>query len=389
MAFKNANATTFKSRTLKGSNLQNPSLISEAADMAANELAPVVPATNAGKPTVDPVTGAKSGPKTDSGANLGGGNPNPPQNPPQAPPGAVPGGQTVPGTSGAKLPPNLVGADPVAGVTTQPPADSVNSRLQDRGFDPDAIKRRLNEGIKNKAVPGGLNPAPKSMDDLYDQALRKLLGEGPRDTAEEEALLREQMQRDVGAGQANLNARMAGAGFGTSGALSALGTDMRSRAAFDAANSIQGVRQDARDEFSRNAQAGLGAVNQDRNLDINEAKFQAYIDAMNNMFGPEPGAPTGKNPRDAERQMADTNNDGEVSEEEQSTFNEGVSQSPAGAAALASREYQESGKSINDLPTGTPSSDSVRVTQQTDRNGDPIVPQVFYDPKTKKLFKGA
>lgn len=150
-----------------------------------------------------------------------------------------------------------------------------------------------------------INRPPPSTDQMYEDALRKLLESGPRDTAEEEALLREQMQRDVGSGQANLNARMAAGGMGTSGALSALGTDMRSRAAFDAANSIQGLRGDARDEWSRNVQAGLGAVNQDRTLDVNEAKFQAYIDALNGMQDdtgpPKPGDGVSTDPNDPGR----------------------------------------------------------------------------------------
>lgn len=126
----------------------------------------------------------------------------------------------------------------------------------------------------------------KTQDQLYDERINDLLA-GPRDTSEDEQLLREQMLRDVGAGQANLNARMAASGMGTSGALSGLSTDMRARAAYEAANAISGVRQDARDEFARNTEAGIGLVNQDRNLDVQEAKYQQYLDMMNEMFGQE------------------------------------------------------------------------------------------------------
>jgi hypothetical protein len=197
--------------------------------------APLVPATNATRPNVDPETGARSGPRNGNPA----GNAPPP--------------------SGA------------SGIPTQTTATISH---MDQG---------VTNSLANNPIANQATGKPPSNEDLYNEAMRKLLAGGPRDTSEEERLLREQMQRDVGSGQANLNARMAAGGMGTSGALSALGTDMRSKAAFDAANSIQGVRSDARDEWSRNVQAGLGSMNQDRNLDMNEAKYQAYIDAINGM----------------------------------------------------------------------------------------------------------
>lgn len=145
----------------------------------------------------------------------------------------------------------------------------------------------LNPGI-GSAISNGATGQQKTPEQLYQDALNSLLSSGPRDTSQEEKLLREQMLKDAGAGQANLNARMGASGFGTSGALSSLSTDMRSKAAFDAANSIQGVRKDARDEYLDKVSAGLGFVNQDRGLDITEANYQAYIDAMNEIFGGEP-----------------------------------------------------------------------------------------------------
>ena len=135
--------------------------------------------------------------------------------------------------------------------------------------------------VKDKLLPA----APPTQEELYTKALNDLLGSGPRDTASEEEQLRNQMLADVGSGQANLNARMGASGFGTSGASSALSTDMRSRAALDAAGAIQGVRKDARDEYLDKVSAGLGFAGQDRGLDITEANQQAYIDALNEIFG--------------------------------------------------------------------------------------------------------
>lgn len=331
-----------------------------------NTMAPIVPATNASRP-------ASSSPGVKHSNNQ---------------------------SSGYTIPPPSSGSS--SGV---PPTFGGNLQSGARGGQrgvggPGAFQPGVNPtlGTEGSNLAPGVAP-DSSVDSLYDEALRKLLEGGPRDTAGEEALLREQMLRDVGSGQANLNARMGASGFGTSGALSALGTDMRSKAAFDASKSIEGVRSNARDEYARDLQTGLGAVNQDRAADIEEAKLQAYIDAMNAAFGPEEGggatppgstAPpnhnTGNFTNDQRRNLLDSNNDGQVSTEETAGFESGVEERAPGTKA--SSDWFNSGKEVSDMPIGTPDANSVKLGGGTDRNGQPK-PEYYYNKTTGQLFRAA
>lgn len=177
------------------------------------------------------------------------------------------------------------GKGPISGNQTPPPAQPPAFTSGNSGITPTNVGVQSGNNLGGAGQPLADAANPPSQEELYSRALRDLLGSGPRNTAEEEKLLRDQMMRDVGAGQANLNARMGASGFGTSGALSTLGTDMRANAALQAAEAIQGVRQDARDEYLDKVSAGLGFANQDRGMDITEANYQAYIDALNEIFG--------------------------------------------------------------------------------------------------------
>jgi hypothetical protein len=140
----------------------------------------------------------------------------------------------------------------------------------------------------------------KSKEQLHEELLRDLIGSGVRDTSEEEALLREQMLRDVGAGQAGLNARMGASGFGTSGALGAMGTDMRARAALEASKGVQGARDSAREEWLRKIGIGLGGVQDDRGMDLQEDLYERVLEALaaqNDVPVPPPPPPSGKERR--------------------------------------------------------------------------------------------
>jgi hypothetical protein len=130
-----------------------------------------------------------------------------------------------------------------------------------------------------------------SDEDLYNQAWRELLEGGPRNTAEQEALIREQMLRDVGAGQAGLNARLGASGFGTSGALGAMSGDMRATAALNAANSIQGVQQDARDEYLDQLGLGFSAGQDGMSLELRKAQFDEYQKMIRDLYGEQTPPP--------------------------------------------------------------------------------------------------
>lgn len=113
---------------------------------------------------------------------------------------------------------------------------------------------------------------------LQQQALSELLGQGPRDTAGDEARIQEMLQSTVGQGQADLNARMAAGGMGTSGALSSMSSDMRRMAARDAAQEISGIQQGARDEWLNRVNTGLGAYQADRGLTIQDVNANRGMD---------------------------------------------------------------------------------------------------------------
>lgn len=241
----------------------NPNMMAESADMAAEQMqmapqppqpkpAPVIPTTNMRMPTPQPMA---------SGASTSG---------------------APSGTAGGFM--NVTGPGQRQDMAAEAERER-QSRLSARasgdmsmGVNPEIIRNRAMQEITQEE---------KDSNQLYDEVLRELLGEGPRDTTAEEERIRRQMESDVSAGQAGLNARLAAGGGGTSGALGALSTDMRSRAALDAATGIEGVKENARDEYLRKLQLGMGGEMQDRAMDMDEAQFEMYMNMINQLFGNE------------------------------------------------------------------------------------------------------
>lgn len=147
------------------------------------------------------------------------------------------------------------------------------------------------------ASPGGSNNQGDS-ESLANQALQELLSGGPRDTSEDQAYIEDMMRRSVGEGQANLNARMAAGGMGTSGALGQMSGDLRAQAAREAAGEVMGVRDEARNEWLRKVQLGLQGEMADRGMDMTEQQWQQYLEILNAMneqpdVPVEPGSASG------------------------------------------------------------------------------------------------
>lgn len=165
-----------------------------------------------------------------------------------------------------------------------PPGQGNRTGHESGNFDEDLNDR------DSPGSPGGEAQPQKTQEQLYDQALRDLLASGPRDTAADEQQIQEMLQHTVGAGQADLNARLGAGGFGTSGALGALSGDMRAMAARQAAEEIMGVRRGARDEYMDRIGMGLDASATDRGLDIREDAYGRYLDALEASLGVTPGA---------------------------------------------------------------------------------------------------
>ncbi len=220
-----------------------------------------------------------------------------------APMGAV-GGPG--GLSGA---PNMAQAQMMGGKGPMQPFEKQTPSVEDvwqgtagfgeglqPGRDIKDIADEVERDVDQAGVGGGARDSPPNMapgetpfddyqtnDALAEQAIAELLGGGVRDTSEDEALIRELLAGTVGQGQADLNARLAAGGFGTSGALGALSGDMRANAARKSAQEIMGVRQSARDEWLERTMAGIEAEFKDRGLDLSDEQFQSYVDMLKEM----------------------------------------------------------------------------------------------------------
>lgn len=133
----------------------------------------------------------------------------------------------------------------------------------------------------NSGAPPAFDPNdPTQTDNAAMKAIYDLISQGPRDTTADESQIQNELASQTGQGQADLNARMGAAGFGTSGALGAASGDMRRQNALAAEGKIQGVRKDARDEYLNRVMAGLEGEFKDRGMDMSEEQYQNYLNML-------------------------------------------------------------------------------------------------------------
>jgi hypothetical protein len=200
--------------------------------------------------------------------------------------------------------------------------------------------------------------------DTQEEVIRRLLEGGVRDTADEEALIREDMMRQTGQGQADLMARLGGAGFGTSGVASSLMGDLNSQAAFNASKMVQDVRQGARDDSFRDSQLGLGAGATDRRLDMDEDQYARYLDVLQNIFGDGgEDAPPDSNP--VIESIA-----GAVGAET-------VTPSLPTSNGKTAKNIENGMDPASAIPTSSPPSDAQETSE----------PGIWYSPRTRKYYK--
>lgn len=283
---------------------------SQAARMASEgkDVAPVVPTTNMQVRAPQATAQQAQGPRpATASAGLTSG----------APPSTA-----APGMSSGQGMPNVTGRTPPAGQFNMQriEPDSDGSAVAANG-PPQLVNQHTNSQLTDALTgdsgptsfvgnPADVSQTTKTNEELYQEAINNLLGQGPRNTAEDEKLIRDQMLRDVGAGQADLNARMGASGFGTSGALGALSGDMRSRAALDAQKAISGVRTDARQEYLDRLGMGLKGSNDAASLAIKQKAFDL---ALQNIEDAQP-TPEAQPSSDAQAiiKNADRNDDGTI-----------------------------------------------------------------------------
>lgn len=242
----------------------------DAADMAADgfDVAPVVPTTNMQTPSRVPMNlPGQNGPQ---GSRPPGGGFRPSAGTSGAPSISAGGNQMMQGTQFQQ---NQRAAQIEAARQA-----SINRAKADSAFrsgqdfdatspfaaDANALDPGLQDSGPTSGVGAGDKVQPNPEDNLdptmmqaWEKANLDLLNASSRDTAEEERLLQEEMMKRIAGEQGGLNARLGASGFGRSGALSALSTDMRARAASEAAKGLLDIRSDAREELERKLSLGM------------------------------------------------------------------------------------------------------------------------------------
>lgn len=124
-----------------------------------------------------------------------------------------------------------------------------------------------------------------TIDDEAENALLELIREGPGDTAEEEAFIREQTEQQAARDLNDQRAAAGRAGFASSGALQAMESDTMRDAQQRALQEIFGLRDREEQQYLDKV---LGVIGGHTNLQESESELevdQARIDAINELIG--------------------------------------------------------------------------------------------------------
>lgn len=139
--------------------------------------------------------------------------------------------------------------------------------------------------------PGPPPPPPQSMDELYEAAIREMLGYN-RSTEDIEKVIREQMMGQMGESLNNSRAGMGRAGFGASGSGQALEGDIMRQANLDASGAILDQRRQADLDRLRSMDRGLSNARGERDLAITEKSYELALQMLAQQQGtdvPPPG----------------------------------------------------------------------------------------------------
>jgi hypothetical protein len=167
------------------------------------------------------------------------------------------------------------GDEPSFAEGTPPPPDDVVYVDPDQNIrEEEGAGDEIGDAPPPDAVDGRTN------DQMFSDWYRSVFGDGPRDTAEDEAAIRDSMNMAANNASGALTGQLGRAGFGLSGAGATMRNDLLAQAATRANQQIQGVRQGARDDHRADLETALGGEFGFRNLGIQEAALQAAIDAL-------------------------------------------------------------------------------------------------------------
>lgn len=248
-----------------------------------------------------------------------------------------------------------------------------------------------NVGVQVPIVPadtGGApaqaeSPAPATQDDI-DAMIRELVanqlrGAGQADTTEEEALIRQQMQGQVGSSLVNSRARAGRGGFQASGAQMGIEGDLNRAAEMDALDQILGLRRTEDQRSIDNATQAVTTEQGMRNAAANDALRRMALEALQAEMGLD-AAPSTTEERQAQWQQdaisdgADTNGDGTLSQQEKDSYE---TQNVAGHQAWS--DFYNGGGDTESLPVLPGPGDGWETVfpPGTDRDGNPKPGQLF------------
>lgn len=151
------------------------------------------------------------------------------------------------------------------------------------------------------AVKAGEATTNTEFDTQVRQLMADLLAGKGMDvsTAEEEALIRELMQDKVGQGLVEQRARMGRAGFGASGALAAMESDVRRQAGQQATQETLAIRRQAEQEAINNALRAVG-VDVEKRAEARQQMFdEEFLSALRSAMGQEDTGGGGGGPLEA------------------------------------------------------------------------------------------
>lgn len=223
--------------------------------------------------------------------------------------------------------------------------------------------------------------APMSNDE-FDAQVRRMLsdllsGKGMNvDTAEEEALIKQLMQDQIGQGLVEQRARMGRAGFGASGALAAMEGDVQRQAAQRATQETLATRRQAEQDAIERALNAVG-IDVTKRREGREAAFdEEFLNALKSALGMEV---LPEEPPDAAGAAANAVLDAANA----SILNQGVeTETPSlpSAGAGAQPGYESPGTAGNPIPVSSPPPGSQRQGE-TDA-GEPL----YWSEETRRYY---
>lgn len=176
---------------------------------------------------------------------------------------------------------------PNAYMVDAPPAETEPAKPPPSGVPNIPAAQMEQEGTTTAMAGSDLTAAPpppkddRSVEQMVEDLVRnRLAGADNIDTSQEDALIRELMQQDIGGGRVGNRAAMGARGFAESGAALAMGADIERAARQSAIEQMLGVRQREEDQAWREAMDAAGVNVDYERLGIDEMEADARLQLL-------------------------------------------------------------------------------------------------------------